>query len=82
MHVSTISNRLFIIGDADNFTDVSKFHQTLAKQYETAESVVMKGVDHFFRRNDKELMDIIGKWLVGTFSHCQNDLKKFGRREL
>lgn len=70
--------RLFVIGDADTFTDIATFQKNIDKRYAGAASVVMKGADHFFQRREKELMDIVGKWIVASFPHCQNDVKKFG----
>jgi uncharacterized protein len=73
--------RLFVIGDADTFTDVATFETTLRKWYAGASSVVLKGVDHFFRRKEKELMDVIGAWLLNAFPHCQGELKKLAMYE-
>jgi uncharacterized protein len=69
--------RLFVMGDADNFTDVATLHATTDKHYPGASSrvVVLQGVDHFFRRREKDLMIVIGAWLLETFPHCHGDLK-------
>jgi uncharacterized protein len=77
--------RLFIMGDADNFTDRATLAATLQKYYpsSSSKSVVLEGgVDHFFRsRKERELLNnIIGNWLLETFAQrCRNgDLTKFG----
>jgi uncharacterized protein len=78
--------RLFIMGDADNFTDRATFAATIQKYYpssSSSKSVVLEGgVDHFFRsRKEREVLNhVIGNWLLETFpQRCRNgDLTKFG----
>ena len=53
--------RLLVIGSDDNFTSEADFMnivQTFPQSSTTG--AVLKGADHFFRRREKDLMDIIG----------------------
>jgi uncharacterized protein len=71
--------RLFVIGDNDNFTSESAFRDVLETQFPqqgTTTGAVIKGADHFFWKREKDLMDVIGQWLLKTFAgHCVGNLK-------
>jgi alpha/beta superfamily hydrolase len=42
----------------------------------TTTGAVIKGADHFFWKREKDLMDVIGQWLLQTFDgHCAGNLK-------
>lgn len=73
--------RLFLIGDRDNFTSVSKFQSIIDERFPSASATgstgaVIKDADHFFGRREKDVMDVIGEWLLNTFPQCRGDLKK------
>ena len=73
--------RLFLLGTADNFTSERVFRETVAQYFSantttTTTGAVLKGADHFFRRREKDVMDVIGQWLLETFAtYLQGDLK-------
>jgi alpha/beta superfamily hydrolase len=70
--------RLFVIGDDDNFTSESAFRDVLETQFpqQGTMGAVIKGADHFFWKREKDLMDVIGQWLLKTFAgHCAGNLK-------
>jgi alpha/beta superfamily hydrolase len=70
--------RLFVIGDDDNFTSESAFRDVLETQFsqQGTTGAVIKGADHFFWKREKDLMDVIGQWLLKTFAgHCAGNLK-------
>lgn len=60
--------RLLILGTHDNFTTEDTFRRMI-QTYPSASTTgaVLKGVDHFFSRREKDLMDIIGIWILQTF---------------
>ena len=70
--------RLLLIGTQDNFTSEEVFQRTLEQHYpeETTTGAVIKDADHFFRHREKDVMDVIGQWLVGAFPQLQGDLQK------
>jgi len=70
--------RLFVIGNNDNFTSESAFKTTVEKNFptESTTGAIIKNADHFFRSREKDLMDVIGEWLLRTFPNCQGDLGK------
>lgn len=72
--------RLFLIGDNDNFTSESVFGEHVASRFpaETSTGAVLKGADHFFRYREKDVLDIIGEWLLTVFPSCSGDLRKLG----
>jgi alpha/beta superfamily hydrolase len=73
--------RLLVIGTQDNFTSETAFLD-LVDRYpqESSTGAVIKGADHFFFQRERDLMDVIGQWLVSAFPQCQGDLYKL--REL
>jgi alpha/beta superfamily hydrolase len=70
--------RLCILGDHDNFTSESQFLDIVETRFpaETTVGAVVKDADHFFARREKDVMDVIGEWLLSTFPQCQGDLRK------
>jgi len=57
--------QLLIIGDQDNFTSEDAFLDVIRQMNpDTATGAVMKGADHFFRGQEKDLMDILGTSVV------------------
>ena len=62
--------RLLILGDKDNFTSESTFHQIIKDRYpsESTTGAVLKDVDHFFRRREKDVMRVIREWLSSTYA--------------
>ena len=69
--------RLFLIGDNDNFTSENVFSEKVAVEFpsESSTGAVLKGADHFFRRREKDVLDIIGEWLLSAFPSCGTDLR-------
>jgi alpha/beta superfamily hydrolase len=74
--------RLFVIGSRDNFTLEEKFleHVTSFPQ-ETTTGAVLKGADHFFNRREKDLMSIVGQWLISTYPACGGNISKLKEME-
>jgi alpha/beta superfamily hydrolase len=71
--------RLFLIGDRDNFTSEAKFKLIIDEHFPstaTTTGAVIKDADHFFARREKDIMDVIGEWLLRTFPQCQGDMSK------
>ena len=75
--------RLLVIGDKDNFTSSAKFKDIVETRFpvETTTGAVIKGADHFFVRREKDLMNVVGQWLLTTFPQCQGDLRNLGKME-
>ena len=72
--------RLLLIGTEDNFTTEAAFRSTVDGKYpqETTTGAVIKGADHFFRRREKDVMDVVGQWILETFAtRCNGDLRRF-----
>ena len=76
--------RLFVIGDHDNFTSEQVFTKTVETNFpkDSTTAVVLKDVDHFFYRREKDVMNVVGEWLLKTFPKCQGDLKKLSSSEV
>lgn len=72
--------KLFVIGDSDNFTPEPAFQETV-KTFHSATGAVLKNADHFFARREKDLMSIIGQWLLQTYPMLQGDLSNLGQVE-
>jgi uncharacterized protein len=70
--------RLFLLGDKDNFTSERVFSETVAASFPFGGTTgaVLKGADHFFQRREKDVMSVIGQWLLMTFPACQGDLQR------
>lgn len=78
-HLDQASKRnlplLMMIGSKDNFTSEDDFMDTVHLMNEkTTTGAVLKDADHFFRGREKDLMDIIGHWLLNVFPQCEGDL--------
>lgn len=55
--------QLLVMGDNDNFTSQATFFDVIKQMNkESTTSAVVKGADHFFRGQEKELMDILGAY--------------------
>lgn len=68
--------QLLVIGDEDNFTSEDDFMDVVRKlDKDSATGAVLKGADHFFRGREKDLMDILGHWILSVFPQCNGDLK-------
>ena len=77
--------RLLLIGTEDNFTSQQAFKDTVETKYpaNVTTGAVIKGADHFFRRREKDVMDVIGQWILETFSAwCQGDLRNLRDLEM
>jgi alpha/beta superfamily hydrolase len=76
--------RLLLIGTEDNFTSEEVFKTTVGTKYpgEVTTGAVIKGADHFFRHREKDVMDVIGQWLLATFPQCQGDLRRLKDMEI
>ena len=48
----------------------------------TTMGAILKGADHFFAKREKDLMSILGRWLIRTYPACDGDLSKLSRLEL
>jgi alpha/beta superfamily hydrolase len=72
--------KLMVIGSADNFTSEKVFMETV-KSYpkQSTTGAILKDADHFFQGRVKDVVDIIGHWLLNTFSQCNGDLKRLSR---
>ncbi|GAX25576.1 hypothetical protein FisN_28Hh045 [Fistulifera solaris] len=69
--------RLFLMGTKDNFTSEKVFQNMIETHYLSAVGAIVPHADHFFHRREKDVMDVIGQWLLETFaSHCQGDLRR------
>lgn len=66
---------LMMIGSQDNFTSEEAFMEIVhTMPQDTTTGAILKEADHFFRGREKDLMDIIGHWLLNVFSECNGDL--------
>ncbi|OEU13101.1 hypothetical protein FRACYDRAFT_190515 [Fragilariopsis cylindrus CCMP1102] len=67
---------LMMIGSKDNFTSEDSFMETVhTMPQNTTTGAVLKDADHFFRNREKDIMDIIGHWILNVFpQQCNGDL--------
>jgi alpha/beta superfamily hydrolase len=67
---------LMMIGSKDNFTSEDSFMETVhTMPQNTTTGAVLKDADHFFHKREKDIMDIIGHWILGVFpQQCNGDL--------
>jgi len=66
---------LMLIGSKDNFTSEESFMETVhTMPQSTSTGAVLKEADHFFRGREKDLMDIMGHWILNVFPQCNGDL--------
>lgn len=69
-------SRLFLIGSHDNFTSETNFKRIVEEHFPAATGAVIKDADHFFARRERDVMDVVGEWLLQTFPQCHGDLTK------
>lgn len=75
--------RLMVLGNKDNFTDEKSFMKGVETfPEETTTGAVLKGADHFFARREKDLLNIVGQWIVNTYPECQGNLSNFANSEI
>eukprot|EP00934_Nitzschia_sp_Nitz4_P001049 Nitzschia sp. Nitz4//scaffold126_size65214//44436//45295//NITZ4_006160-RA/size65214-snap-gene-0.53-mRNA-1//1//CDS//3329534701//1049//frame0 len=75
--------QLLVIGDRDNFTSEPAFLEVVgAMNQRTATGAVLKGADHFFRGREKDLMDILGHWILNVFPQCNGDLRALSEAQI
>jgi len=67
--------RLFLIGSEDDFTSEARFKAVLEERFPNDTGAMLKDANHFFARREKDVMDVIGEWLLKTFQQCQGDLR-------
>jgi alpha/beta superfamily hydrolase len=72
--------KLFVIGNKDNFTPERVFERRI-KTIPQRTGAVLKDADHFFGRREKDLMSIIGQWLLQTYPQAEGSLAKLGQVE-
>lgn len=66
---------LMMIGSNDNFTSENAFMDIVhTMPQNTTTGAVLKEADHFFRGREKDLMDIMGHWILNVFQQCNGDL--------
>ena len=64
--------QLLIIGDQDNFTSEGDFMAVVkSMRQESTTGAVLKGADHFFRGREKDLMDILGMYIIALSIQSQ-----------
>jgi alpha/beta superfamily hydrolase len=68
--------RLFVIGSHDNFTSEANFKRIVEDHFPAATGAVLKDADHFFARRERDVMDVVGEWLLRAFPQCHGDLVK------
>lgn len=67
--------RLFLMGSEDNFTSEACFKDVIEERFPNDTGAMLKDANHFFARREKDVMDVIGEWLLKTFPRCQGDLR-------
>lgn len=66
--------RLFVMGDQDNFTSCAQFQSKIgAFQHDNTTGTILKAVDHFFHRQEANLINTIEEWLLQTYN-LQGDM--------
>jgi uncharacterized protein len=68
--------RLLILGSRDNFTSTSTLEDMIEKWFpsDTTTGAIIKDADHFFARREKDVMNIIGQWILNTYPQCRGQL--------
>jgi len=56
--------KLFIIGDKDQFSSISKWRSLVERIQDPKHIVVIEGVDHFWWNKENKLVDSIEQWLL------------------
>jgi alpha/beta superfamily hydrolase len=75
--------RLMVIGDEDNFSNQDSF-LTFVDSFpsDSTSGAIVKDANHFFHRREKDLTNVIGQWLLDTYSvSLGGDLKRLGKVE-
>lgn len=72
--------KLFVIGNKDNFTPEHAFQKRI-KTVPQSTGAVLKDADHFFARREKDLMSVIGQWLLQTYPQAEGSLVKLAHCE-
>jgi len=67
--------RLFLLGTNDNFTSERKFKAIVEQRFPNDTGAMLKDADHFFAHREKDVMDVIGEFLLNTFAQCNGDLR-------
>jgi alpha/beta superfamily hydrolase len=79
----TLLPRLLVLGSRDNFTSETSFQDFVTSfPTTTTTGAILKGADHFFAKREKDLMSVLGHWLLRTYSTCDGELSKLGRVDL
>ena len=72
-----------VIGDEDNFSNQDSF-LTFVDSFpsDSTSGAIVKDANHFFHRREKDLTNVIGQWLLDTYSvSLGGDLKRLGKVE-
>lgn len=72
--------RLFVIGTEDNFSSQKSFrHFVDGFPDDSTSAALIKHSDHFFNGSEKDLMNVVGQWLLTTYEEVLGgDLKRLG----
>jgi uncharacterized protein len=60
--------RLFILGSKDNFTKTATLEDWIQQEFASDTGAIIKEADHFFVRREKDVMNVIGQWIMQTYS--------------
>ena len=76
--------RLFVIGTEDNFSSQKSFRDFVdAFPHDATSDALIKHADHFFNGNEKDLMNVVGQWLLTTYEEVLGgDLKRLGTEDM
>jgi alpha/beta superfamily hydrolase len=66
--------RLFILGDEDNFSSEATLASILRDYFPSATAAILREADHFWRRREKDVLTVVGQWLLVAFPQCQSHL--------
>jgi len=76
--------RLMVIGTEDNFSTETSFIDFVDSFPDASTSgALIKRADHFFNGREKDLMNVIGQWLLSTYADVLGgDLNQLGQADL
>ena len=76
--------RLFVIGTEDNFSSQESFRNFVdGFPDDSTSAALIKHSDHFFNGSEKDLMNVVGQWLLTTYEEVLGgDLKRLGTKVL
>ena len=76
--------RLFVIGTEDNFSSQKSFRTFVDGFPENSTSAALiKHSDHFFNGSEKDLMNVVGQWLLTTYEDVlDGELKRLGTENM